>query len=75
MLDEADLLLSYGYDEDLENLSYSIPKGIQTIMMSATLTDEVDKLKEIFYRDQNPTLLDLEEPEAEGEGVTQLVTK
>lgn len=75
MLDEADLLLSYGYDEDLESLSWSIPKGIQTIMMSATLTDEVDKLKSIFYRDQNPTLLDLEEPDAEGEGVTQLVTK
>lgn len=75
VLDEADLLLSYGYDEDLENLSWSIPKGIQTIMMSATLTSEVDSLKKIFYRDNTPTLLDLEEPDAEGEGVTQLVTK
>ena len=75
VLDEADLLLSYGYDSDLESLSWALPKGIQTIMMSATLTDEVDKLKELFYRDQNPKLLDLEEPDAEGEGVTQLVTK
>ncbi|KAK5994408.1 ATP-dependent RNA helicase DBP9 [Cladobotryum mycophilum] len=75
VLDEADLLLSYGYSEDLENLSWSIPKGIQTIMMSATLTTEVDSLKKTFYRDQQPTLLDLEEPDAEGEGVTQLVTK
>ncbi|QYT03231.1 hypothetical protein H0G86_010201 [Trichoderma simmonsii] len=75
VLDEADLLLSYGYSEDLESLSWSIPKGIQTIMMSATLTTEVDSLKKIFYRDQQPTLLDLEEPDAEGEGVTQLVTK
>ncbi|KAK2605891.1 ATP-dependent DNA/RNA helicase [Conoideocrella luteorostrata] len=75
VLDEADLLLSYGYDEDLENLSWSIPKGIQTTMMSATLTAEVNSLKKIFYRDNAPTLLDLEEPDAEGEGVTQLVTK
>lgn len=75
ILDEADLLLSYGYDTDLENLSFSIPKGIQTIMMSATLTSEVDSLKRIFYRDNQPELLDLEEPEAEGEGITQLVTK
>ncbi|GAB0132401.1 ATP-dependent DNA/RNA helicase [Epichloe bromicola] len=75
VLDEADLLLSYGYDEDLENLSWSIPKGIQTIMMSATLTSEINSLKKIFYRDNAPTLLDLEEPDAEGEGVTQLVTK
>ncbi|KAF5130386.1 ATP-dependent RNA helicase DBP9 [Metarhizium anisopliae] len=75
VLDEADLLLSYGYDEDLENLSWSIPKGIQTIMMSATLTAEIESLKKIFYRDNAPTLLDLEEPDAEGEGITQLVTK
>lgn len=75
VLDEADLLLSYGYDSDLENLSWSIPKGIQTIMMSATLTSEVDSLKKIFYRDNVPELLDLEEPDNEGEGITQLVTK
>lgn len=75
VLDEADLLLSYGYEEDLENLSWSIPKGIQTIMMSATLTTEIESLKKIFYRDNAPTLLDLEEPDAEGEGVTQLFTK
>ncbi|PHH86027.1 hypothetical protein CDD83_10846 [Cordyceps sp. RAO-2017] len=75
VLDEADLLLSYGYEEDLENLSWSIPKGVQTIMMSATLTAEIDSLKKIFYRSNAPALLDLEEPDGEGEGVTQLVTK
>lgn len=75
VLDEADLLLSYGYDSDLENLSWAIPKGVQTVMMSATLTSEVDSLKRIFYKDAQPELLDLEEPEAEGEGITQLMTK
>ncbi|KAF4983566.1 hypothetical protein FZEAL_1045 [Fusarium zealandicum] len=73
VLDEADLVLSYGYSEDLENLSRSVPKGVQVIMMSATLTDEVNTLKGIFRRD--PTLLDLKEKEAEGEGITQFVAK
>ncbi|KPM44862.1 ATP-dependent RNA helicase DBP9 [Neonectria ditissima] len=73
VLDEADLVLSYGYSEDLENLSRSIPKGVQIMMMSATLTDEVNTLKGIFRRD--PTLLDLKEKEAEGEGITQFVAK
>ncbi|KAF4995110.1 hypothetical protein FGRMN_5347 [Fusarium graminum] len=73
ILDEADLVLSYGYSEDLENLSRVVPKGVQVMMMSATLTDEVDTLKGIFRRD--PTLLDLKEKEAEGEGITQFVAK
>lgn len=73
VLDEADLVLSYGYNEDLENLSRSIPKGVQVMMMSATLTEEVDTLKGIFRRD--PTLLDLKEKEAEAEGITQFVAK
>lgn len=73
VLDEADLMLSYGYDEDMKSLSKVIPKGVQTIMMSATLSAEVDALKGIFYRD--PTLLDLEEPEADGEGITHFVVK
>jgi len=73
ILDEADLVLSYGYSEDLENLSRSVPKGVQVMMMSATLTEEVDTLKGIFRRD--PTLLDLKEKEAEGEGITQFVAK
>ncbi|KAF4453960.1 ATP-dependent RNA helicase DBP9 [Fusarium austroafricanum] len=73
ILDEADLVLSYGYSEDLENLSRSVPKGVQVMMMSATLTEEVDTLKGIFRRD--PTLLDLKEKEAEGEGITQFVAR
>uniref|UniRef100_A0A8H7TSV2 RNA helicase n=1 Tax=Bionectria ochroleuca TaxID=29856 RepID=A0A8H7TSV2_BIOOC len=73
VLDEADLMLSYGYDDDMKNLAKLVPKGVQTIMMSATLSAEVDALKEIFYRD--PTLLDLEEPEADGEGISHFVVK
>lgn len=73
VLDEADLVLSYGYDEDLQNVARSIPKGLQTILMSATLTTDVETVKGLFCRD--PTVLDLEEPEAEGEGVSQFFVK
>src|SRR3569833_2984112 len=72
-MDEADLVLSYGYEEDLEKVSKLLPKTLQTILVSATLSTEVETLKAIFCRD--PVVLDLEEPEAEGEGVTQYVIK
>ncbi|KAK4149597.1 hypothetical protein C8A00DRAFT_46818 [Chaetomidium leptoderma] len=74
VLDEADLVLSYGYDEDMENIARSLPKGVQTTMMSATLSAELDTLKGIFCR--NPTLLDLkEEFGAEDEKLTQFYVK
>lgn len=73
VLDEADLVLSYGYEEDLKNLASYIPKSVQTTLTSATLTTEVDTLKGLFCR--NPALLDLEEPEVEGEGVSQYVVR
>lgn len=73
VIDEADLVLSYGYDEDLQNVAKTMPKGVQTILMSATLTSEVETLKGIFCR--NPAILQLEETESEGEGVSQYVVK
>lgn len=72
-MDEADLMLSYGYNDDMENLARLIPKGVQTIMMSATLSAEVDTLKGIFVRD--PVILNLEESDADGEGITHFVVK
>ncbi len=73
VIDEADLVLSYGYDDDLQSVAKLMPKGVQTILMSATLTNEVEKLKGLFCR--NPTILKLEEAEKEGEGVSQYVVK
>ncbi|KUJ07159.1 ATP-dependent RNA helicase-like protein dbp9 [Mollisia scopiformis] len=73
VIDEADLVLSYGYDEDLQNVAKVMPKGVQTILMSATLTSEVETLKGLFCR--NPEILTLEETEEAGEGVSQYVVK
>jgi ATP-dependent RNA helicase DDX56/DBP9 len=73
VIDEADLVLSYGYEDDINALSAAIPRGIQTILMSATLTTEVDTLKGLFCRDA--VVLKLDEKQGEGEGITQYVVK
>ena len=67
------MVLSYGYDNDLQNVAKIMPKGVQTILMSATLTSEVETLKGLFCR--NPAILELEEAEGDGEGVSQYVMK
>jgi ATP-dependent RNA helicase DDX56/DBP9 len=73
IIDEADLVLSYGYDEDLQHVANMMPRGVQTILMSATLTSEVETLKGLFCRD--PVILELDETEEEGEGVSQYIVK
>ena len=53
VIDEADLVLSYGYEEDLNKLSQILPikQSLQTWLMSATLSKEVDEMKNTFCRD------------------------
>jgi ATP-dependent RNA helicase DDX56/DBP9 len=38
VIDEADLILSYGYEKDLDKLLKYLPKIRQTLLMSATLS-------------------------------------
>jgi ATP-dependent RNA helicase DDX56/DBP9 len=66
IIDEADLVLSYGYEEDLQAIANSLPVGVQKLMTSATMRTEVDKLTELFFKDesQKPEILDLSEEEA-----------
>ncbi|CRG83456.1 hypothetical protein PISL3812_00807 [Talaromyces islandicus] len=73
VIDEADLVLSYGYEDDIDALSKAVPRGIQTFLMSATLTAEVDTLKSLFCR--SPVILKLTEAEDEGDGISQFAVK
>jgi len=74
VVDEADLVLSYGYEDDFQNIVSLIPKGVQTFLASATLTTDVDKLKGLFCR--NPVVLDLQEEEKESQNkVSQYIVK
>uniref|UniRef100_A0A9J2PF91 RNA helicase n=1 Tax=Ascaris lumbricoides TaxID=6252 RepID=A0A9J2PF91_ASCLU len=45
VLDEADLLLSYGYENDMRQLKQFLPQNYQTIFTSATLTEDISPLK------------------------------
>ncbi|KHN83238.1 putative ATP-dependent RNA helicase DDX56 [Toxocara canis] len=48
VLDEADLLLSYGYEEDMRQLKEYLPQNYQTIFTSATLSEDIGPLKKMF---------------------------
>ncbi|CAI0405487.1 unnamed protein product [Linum tenue] len=62
VLDEADLLLSFGFEEDLKALTALLPRRCQCLLMSATSSDDVDKLKKLILH--NPYILTL--PEVDG---------
>ncbi|KAM4635000.1 putative ATP-dependent RNA helicase DDX56 isoform 2-T2 [Polymixia lowei] len=58
VVDEADLLFSFGYEADLKNLLCHLPKIYQSFLMSATLTEDVQALKELLLH--NPVILKLQ---------------
>lgn len=59
ILDEADLLLSYGYEDDLKALTALVSKSCQCLLMSATSSADVDKLKKLILH--NAIILTLPE--------------
>lgn len=66
VVDEADLVLSYGYESDVKALNVAFPEFFQCILMSATLTPELDALRGILLH--NPAVVKLDE----GVGASQL---
>ncbi|EPX71727.1 ATP-dependent RNA helicase Dbp9 [Schizosaccharomyces octosporus yFS286] len=72
VIDEADLILSFGYQDDMSNLSKALPRGVQTLLMSATLTESITSLRQLVCRD--PVVLRLEDKEAGGQ-LTQYAVK
>jgi ATP-dependent RNA helicase DDX56/DBP9 len=52
VIDEADLILSYGHDEDVRQILSGnyLPKVFQSFLMSATMTKDVEALKGLVLR-------------------------
>lgn len=52
VIDEADLILSYGHDEDMKQIlgGSFLPSVYQSYLMSATMTKDVETLKGIVLR-------------------------
>ncbi|NWX53047.1 DDX56 helicase, partial [Steatornis caripensis] len=47
VLDEADLLLSFGFGDDIKSLLCHLPKIYQALLVSATFSPDVEALKEL----------------------------
>jgi ATP-dependent RNA helicase DDX56/DBP9 len=73
VIDEADLVLSYGYEDDIEAIAKAIPPSAQAFLMSATLTSDIDALKQTLCRD--PTVIRIQDKEEQTENMTQYVVK
>ena len=69
VMDEADLLVSFGYEADLEGIAKRLPRICQGMLMSATLSGDVEKLKKLVLH--TPVILKLTEPEAEEAQITE----
>ena len=59
VIDEADIMFSYGYEQDFKLLVNHLPKIYQALLVSATMSKDVDNLKGLILH--NPIVLKLEE--------------
>ena len=71
VVDEGDLVMGYGFKEDLDYISQNMPKGVQIFLMSATLSTDLDAVKGLFCRD--PVILNLDDLEKDSQLVRQYV--
>uniref|UniRef100_T1HTS0 RNA helicase n=4 Tax=Rhodnius TaxID=13248 RepID=T1HTS0_RHOPR len=51
VLDEADKLLGGYFDSDMKGIFRSVPENRQTLLFSATMTDTLDKVKQVAKND------------------------
>jgi ATP-dependent RNA helicase DeaD len=51
VLDEADEMLSMGFEEDLNAIMAAIPEGVQKLLFSATMPRQVERLRSAYMKD------------------------
>ena len=66
IFDEADELLSYGFQEQIHTIFQYLPQDIQVCLFSATLPDEVHTITQKFMRDPHKIIVKAEQLTLEG---------
>jgi ATP-dependent RNA helicase DDX56/DBP9 len=66
VLDEADLLLSFGYEDDIRWVADAVQRGCQCMLLSATSSKELTELQALVLH--NPVYLDVGAGDAGGGG-------
>ncbi|KAI8319013.1 ATP-dependent RNA helicase dbp9 [Martensiomyces pterosporus] len=73
VIDEADLVLSFGYEDDIRGILAHLPKIYQSMMLSATLNKGVEGLKDLIL--SKPAILKLEDDKTEADNLMQYVVR
>lgn len=73
VIDEADIMFSYGYENDICTFISYLPKIYQAMLVSATFSKDVENLKNLMLH--NPISLRLESEFPEEEKLSQYIVK
>ena len=70
VLDEADKMLNLGFKEEMQRIFALLPKKRQNLLFSATLSDDVENIKQVLLN--NPTIVKIESKESDEELIDQI---
>jgi ATP-dependent RNA helicase RhlE len=70
VLDEADKMLNLGFKEEMQNIFKLLPKKRQNLLFSATLSEDLDGIKQLLLR--NATVIKIEAEENNIDLIQQL---
>lgn len=70
VLDEADKMLNLGFEAEMKDIFFLLPKRRQNVLFSATLGDDIEAIHKILLR--NPVRIEIAEEEENLDSITQI---